>query len=152
MQSIGERTMKMQTILSIACCGGLLLSINSLAEVNNKHLLPAQNPYSNRSPFRYVIVNNEVIVWKDSKYPGRYRTHRSRSGRRADRDHCQTDRRARPQAVGTIAAHPKWTPGRATAARSRSPRSPIPTTIWNASACISSPRRATPTVCLSPGR
>lgn len=50
----------MRTILSIALCIGLLLAANSLAEVNNKHVLPAQNQY-NYSSFRYVIVNNEVI-------------------------------------------------------------------------------------------
>ncbi len=42
----------------------------------------------------------------------------------------------------------KWTPDRATAARSRSVRLPTPITIWNASVFISSLHRATPTVCL----
>ena len=53
--------MKMRTILSIALCIGFLFAANSLAGFNNKHVLPAQNQYNYSSPFRYVIVNNEVI-------------------------------------------------------------------------------------------
>src|SRR5438105_826850 len=44
------------------------------------------------------------------------------------------------------------TPARATAASSRSTRSTTCSTTWSASACASSPRRATPTCCSLPAR
>lgn len=51
----------MRTMLRIALCIGLLLAANSHGEVNNKHMVQAQNQDKlYRSPFRYVIVNNEV--------------------------------------------------------------------------------------------
>lgn len=53
--------MKVQTVLSIALCVGLLLASGSLAEINNNHMLQAPNQHSYRSPFRYVIASNEVI-------------------------------------------------------------------------------------------
>ena len=63
---------------------------------------------------------------------------------------ASTARRAGGSAAACRSA--RSMPARATAASSRSTRSTMPSTISSASACASSPRRAMPTCCWSPGR
>jgi hypothetical protein len=60
-----ENTIRMRTILGIGLLLGLLLTVSIAAGANNKHVPQAPN----RSPFRYVIVSNEVI--DDSGTPPR---------------------------------------------------------------------------------